>query len=141
MNTVATNKKSWFENLISELALIKKFNDAKAPLQDGEQVLGEMSELAKKLFTLSCMLRKEAGQAELEAKYGSDADMQGHAMKKQELEQKANALKEIMFTILYEQFNAWDKSIGLRVGFQVVVIKGGGVPDFIKFMGGGGNRS
>ncbi len=137
MNTVTTNKKSWFENLISELALITKFNDAKAPLQEGEQVLGEMSELAKKLFTLSCMLRKEAGQAELEAKYGSDADTQGLTMKKQELERKASTLREIMFTILYEQFNAWDKSIGLRAGFQVIVVNGGGVPEFIKLRGGG----
>ena len=102
--------------------------------------VGEMSAICKKLFTLGRLLEKDASQSYLDSKYCPDKDRKLELQSKaSELGTKSGVLKEIMWISIKDDFNLWRETIGIRMGFKVVISKpDDDMPQFLRgFLGGG----
>ena len=121
-NTTETGA-TWLRLLPHEASLVKEDELIEPPeeVQKGEKILGEMSLIAKKLFTLSQTLRKDEEQTLLDLRYSRDKSKipELHA-KYQELHLKADAILEIMWITIHEELVSYDKNISIRAGFKVI---------------------
>lgn len=118
---------TWLKLLPLELAGISKDDiiEPEYELEKDDQVVGDMSHISRQLFTLAKLLEKDARQCDLDSNYCADK------AKKLELEAKtveflakSQAIKEIMWIGLRDEFGIWGKNIGIRTGSKVVIMEG-----------------
>jgi len=110
-------------------------------VEEGDHIIGDMSNSVKQLFTLGRMLEKDAKQNMLDCQYCTDT------VKKQELEAKATELEAksliislLMWISIRDELGIWTEDIGIRCGFRVVVTKEkeDDLPPFLRRLMGGG---
>ena len=91
------------------------------PLNDGDNVIGDMDDTCKKLYALYLFNMQAADKLAVEARYCKDKD------KRKELtagsyksSMLAYALYQIMFMEIRDQFKCWDMNLDIKVGFKIV---------------------
>lgn len=104
------------------------------PIGENDHLIGEMSDITRRLFTLGRLLQKDATQSALDAQYCNDktkkAELQARAS---EFAAKSKVLKDIMWIGIHDEFGLWGVSTGVRSGFKVVTIPDdNGMPPFLK---------
>ena len=132
---------TWLKLLPMELDTIKGFIEPEFTIKNTDKVVGEMSELTKKLFTLGRLLEKDGNQNKLDSHYCADNE---HKLeleaKAAEYTMKAQAVKILMWIGVREELQLWSANIGIRSGFKVVVIPDNDnddIPPFLKSLFGG----
>ena len=114
-------KESFFAEL-EEVLENKKFIDPNAPPRPQDVVVDQMSELEKAIYTLSSKKAKLAGMSMLRIMYENvskdDEEKLIKAMKI--LDAQAKTLNEIMWILIKDRLQLWDKSIGVRSNYLVV---------------------
>lgn len=106
------------------------------PLEKNDHLVGEMSDMIKRLFTLGWLLQKDAKQSSLDAQYCTDkvkkVELQSKA---RELTAKSNVLKELMWIGIQDELGLWNENTGIRTGFKVVTTstsEDDGIPPFLR---------
>lgn len=128
---------TWLKLLPLELSDVKDVVEPEDEPARNEKVVGQMSELDKKMFTLGRRLSHRGKQLELDSHYCAGAE------EKLELESKAReyvaksmALAAIMWIGIRDEFGLWGVSeIGVRAGFKVVISpnsEDNNIPPFLK---------
>ena len=101
-----------------ELAEIKEFQEPTADIEDGDHVVGDMSEDLKKLWTLWKQSAYRASELKLQLRYGQQNVTKAQTT---EAETKAEVLNIIFWIAIHDEFSLWDKeSTGVRKGYKVV---------------------
>jgi len=116
---------TWFRLLPSELNGIQDEDYWDPEIECDtrtDNLVGVMSDVLKQLFTLYRRLDELAARTKLDARYSRNIDdAKQNAFRAIEFKTKADALSEILWISIRDEFNLWDKpSIGLRRGFKVV---------------------
>lgn len=130
---------TWLKLLPLELDGITNFIEPDHPLTEGDQEVGEMSDMSRQLFTLGRLLEKDARQLRLDAHYCNDEvkklELEGKCA---ELMDKSNVVRELMWIGIKDDFGLWRDSIGVRVGYKVVTRPdtSNDVPPIIRLLGG-----
>ena len=109
-------------------------------MNKGDHIVGKMSDLARRLYTLSCLLEKSAGQYTLDGKYCRDtAEKLRLESKTHELAAKSQVIKDIMWIIIREELDLWNVGIGVRKDFKVITTEDSDndMPSFFKRLFGG----
>lgn len=117
--------KELFENtFLSELQEIErgKFIEPNAEARPEDNIVGEMDELEKAIYTLSNKKAKLAGMSVLQLSFESLNSDEKTCLTHAALSLKTQSenLKELMWTLIKDRLNLWDRSIGIRRGFKVV---------------------
>ena len=112
-----------------------------------DKVVGTMSDICKRLYTLHCQLERIAGQSSLDANYCNDK------MEKKRLEakacecvEKAGTMMAIMWIAIRDEFEIWNRYIGIRIAYKVVTCpehEGRQMPPLLRDLlgfGGGENE-
>ena len=133
---------SWFKLLPMELSTIDE-SDFVEPAYEQEakdSPVGEMSDITRRLFTLSLFLEKNARQAGLDARYCADkTERLELRAKSQECMEKAKLIADLMWISIKDEFGLWGKPVGVRAGYKVVIMPEpeDGMPPFFRgFFGG-----
>ena len=91
------------------------------PVDETGDVIGEMDITCKKLYTLYMLNMQTADKLALDARYCKDKD------KRKELtagciksHMLAQALYQILFMEIRDQFNCWDMILDIKAGFKIV---------------------
>lgn len=108
-----------------ELADIKESNYIQpgATLGKDDQEIGVMSDFCKQLWTLGKQMEKDAMQHHLDSHYCNDKGKQVELQTKEnELAAKSETLKSLMWIAIKDELGLWDKHIGIREGFKIVVM-------------------
>ncbi len=129
----------WFKLLPLELSEIPETElaEPRHPMQQNDRQVGDMSLLAKKLFTLAMLLDKSGSQNKLDAQYCNDKTERERLMARaSEYSSKAEALRTLMWIGIKDEFGLWNDSIGVRVGFRIVISpqNENDLPPFLKNM-------
>ena len=124
-----------------ELSGVKEseFIEPDHPLEKSDQVVGDMSDTAKRLFTLGRLMEKDASQFRLDAHYCNDEAKKSElAAKSDELAAKATFVRDLMWIGIRDELGLWGKGIGVRPEFKVVTMPdiSDDIPPIIKrFLG------
>lgn len=120
---MANERSTWLKLLFIQLSNLedKDIVEPIKELESSEPVLGQMSELAKKLWTLKWWAQKDGSQASVDAHFASSSEQRVELMAKaRELEFKSQAIDEIMWVTIREDIGNWQDSLGVRSGFVVI---------------------
>lgn len=134
---------TWLKLLPSKLDSINEwdFIEPDHALESSDQLVGEMSDMSKRLLTLGRLLEKEAYQSQLDAHYcNNKAKKLELEAKGTELQAKATVLKGLMWIGIKDEFGLWGESvIEIRTGFKVVtkLSSEDDLPPFIRRILGG----
>lgn len=131
---------TWLKLLPMELDSIQNIIEPDHPIEKNDNVVGQMSETAKKLFTLGRLLEKDASQNALDSHYCTDkAQKLEREAKAGEYAAKAQAVKLLMWIGIRDELRLWGEDVGVRSGFVVVVTKADNndIPPFLKRLFGG----
>ena len=129
---------TWLKLLPLELSGMDKVEiiEPEYPVGKNDHLVGEMSDMTRRLFTLGRLLEKDANQSKLDAQYCPDkarkAELQSRA---NEFMVKSNIIKELMWVGIKDEFGLWNISIGVRAGFKVVTMpdsQNDDIPPFFK---------
>ena len=106
------------EMLPLELKDIHNYIEPEMELEKSDHEVGIMSDELKKLFTMWRQLGLKCAEAKLHMSF----NVKGiNIARCRELDSKAEAIKNIFWIAIYDEFELWDKSdIGVRKGFNVV---------------------
>lgn len=135
---------TWLKLLPLELDGINEseFIEPDVALKKTDQQIGTMSEMARRLYTLSRLLAKDANQFNLDAHFCNDKVKKSELVAKSlEFVAKATVIQELVWIGIRDDLGIWDEPIGVRMGFKVVTYPetGDDMPPFIKrIMGLGG---
>ncbi len=114
---------TWFKLLPIELSGINESDFIEPDYEKGEsdQLVGDMSDTARRLYTLAQVLEKHANQYKLDFEFCTDK------VKKLELEARAHELmakssitRGLMWIGIRDEFGLWVDYVGVRTGFVVV---------------------
>uniref|UniRef100_A0A6M3JEH3 Uncharacterized protein n=1 Tax=viral metagenome TaxID=1070528 RepID=A0A6M3JEH3_9ZZZZ len=126
---------TWLKLLTMELDSIAKADFMEPPeaLSPNDNVIGDMDDSDKRLFTLSRLLIRDAQQNKLDSNFCPDKG------RREELENKAmnygakaQVVKELLWIGLRDRFGLWNGTIGIRAGFKVVTIHNDNTDDDIS---------
>lgn len=91
------------------------------PVDETGDVIGEMDITCKKLYTLYMFNMQAADKLALDARYCKDKDKRKEfiagSIKSHML---AQALYQILFMEIRDQFNCWDMNLDIKAGFKIV---------------------
>lgn len=114
---------TWLQLLPLELDGINndKMIEPMHPLEKADHVVGEMSDMSKRLFTLAQLLDKSGNQSKLDAQYCTDkVERLEHMAQTNEFLAKSETVRTLMWIGIKDEFGLWNEGIGVRVGFKVV---------------------
>ena len=114
---------TWLKLLPIELDGLSSADFIEPPHRDikDDKVVGLMSEDCKRLWTLHILLEKVSQQYRLDAHYCRDeAEKEKLETKAVECAEKAHAMLAIMWIAIRDEFEIWNRTIGIRVGYKVV---------------------
>ncbi|OGD31800.1 hypothetical protein A3C91_00020 [Candidatus Azambacteria bacterium RIFCSPHIGHO2_02_FULL_52_12] len=116
---------SWLKVLQIELAEIKKYIEPAEPVDSKMDIrVGEANDEAMRLYTLRECLSKAGAETAVQARFGGTEEIREQAVAKlHELQEKAETVTHLFWTSIHEQFGHWEKPIGIRRGFEVVIVK------------------
>jgi len=93
------------------------------PLEKDDQVVGDMSDTTKRLFTLGRLMEKDSHQSQLDAHYCNDkAKKLELETKAEELSIKAGVVRGLMWISLRDELGLWGANVGVRPGYKVVTM-------------------
>ena len=122
-----------------EMAELKKEDliEPEYPIEEGETIMGEMTEKQIKLYTIAAKMKKAAAEAAIEARFGRDNKLRTEAAKKtMEAKTKADIIMDIMWADIKDTCDLWEyPSIGIRQGYKVITNKPE-PPSFLDFLRG-----
>ena len=133
---------TWLQLLTLELNSIAKSDIIEpdhAP-ENGDLPVGEMPDMARRLFSLGRLLEKDGVQCQIDAHYCNDKvkklELEARC---QELKAKSSVLMELMWIGIRDELGLWNENVGVRSGFKVVMRPdtGGDMPPFLKRLLGG----
>lgn len=120
-----------------EMAELKKEDliEPEYPIEEGETIMGKMTEKQIKLYTIATKMKKAAAEAAIEAKFGRDNKLRGEAAKRTiEAKAKADIIMNIMWADIKDTCDLWEyPSIGIRQGYKVTANKSE-PPSFLDFL-------
>lgn len=116
---------SWIKILQIEIGEIKKYIEPRESVDaENEIPLGEANEEVKRLFTLRELLNKTGAEMAIKARFGETKEAREQAiLKLHELKDKVETVNHNLWTSVHEQLGHWEKNIGIRKGFVVVILK------------------
>lgn len=89
--------------------------------EKNDNVVGEMPDMCRRLFTLGLGLEKTARQYLLDAQYCTDKAVKSQLLAKaNESAKKAQVLMLLMWIGIRDELELWGENIGMREGFKVV---------------------
>lgn len=112
---------------LAELLTVEDKDPGKK-IEENEEIVGDMTELEKKIYALSNANGKMSGYLALKAMYDlSDGDehestlLQAHRLKDQ-----SKCLKDLLWALIWERLNdtIGHRAIGVRKGFRIVAFEG-----------------
>ena len=133
---------TWLKLLTLELDSINE-SDIIEPVctpQKDDHPVGEMSDAARRLFTLARLLEKDAKQCQLDANFCGDKTIRLELEARgYELAAKSEATQALMWISIRDEFKVWHESVGVRSSFKVVVSPNADndIPPFLKKLLGG----
>jgi len=120
-----------------ELDSVTEFMEPPVEIEPNDRLVGDMSDMDKRLWTLSKALERSSNQYQLDAKYAFKEQRDELVAKARELGAKSNILIGLMWTSIRDELELWgERNIGVRAGFKIVVAPDidGDMPPFIKRM-------
>lgn len=115
------------------LSDVDKYVEPQNNIDDHDIVLGEASDVAKRLYTLWMQHQKSSDQIGLDLKYEENKSEESMA-KYSELAGKARIFESLFWCTLNDEHGAWMKPIGIRKGWKVVQVPPK-PPGFLKILG------
>ena len=124
MEKEATNiLKEFIQVLYLELQTVKEedIQNLFGPVEEGEEILGSVSDDIRKLSALSVKLGKERDQLGVDIKWSEDIEARKEMIKTgNKLNAKYKFYRELLFISVRDYFGIWDKGLGLRENFVAV---------------------
>jgi hypothetical protein len=117
---------TWIKLLPLELDSIKAadYIEPEWEMESKDRVVGEMSQTARQLFTLSRMLEREADQLTVAHKYCASKSMKSELEGKiDQYKAKSQLLKGAVWISLKDEHKLWGENVGIRAGFKVVTFE------------------
>ncbi|MFH1091719.1 MAG: hypothetical protein V1742_09145 [Pseudomonadota bacterium] len=133
-----SENKAWIRLIPMELDAIeeKDFIEPKNVIGEGDTEIGPMSLEAKRLWTLSQHYAKASAEARIEETFG-DSEAADHT-KSNRLAGYAAEIRDIMWTVIKDDHELWDKpfTIGITRSFKVISSPSKSLPSFLRGLGG-----
>ena len=131
----------WYKFLMIELQEVKNFVDPNSDMTRYDKEVGTMTDDQKRLYTLVQNLSRNADELKLKAKYATSQEEVDELRKKiDELEEKANVIRKIMWVCIQDEFGLWglrdEETVGVRRGFKIVITTRPAM-NFMDFLRGG----
>lgn len=99
-----------------------QYIDPGSEVEKTDNIVGTAPDNLKKLYTLWKLKDKAAAELALKATYSrSKEEVIEHLSKASEYHYKAEALKQLFWVAIHDEFSLWDKEVaGIRTGWQVI---------------------
>lgn len=113
----------WLKLLPLELSEMSESEiiEPRHPTGKSDTLVGEMSDMSKRLFTLAQSLDKAGNQCKLDAQYcPNKTERMELAAKTNEFLSKAETLRTLMWIGIKDEYGLWNAPIGVRIGFKIV---------------------
>lgn len=111
----------WLKLLPLELSQIDSFKEPDVDMEPGDNLIGELTPVLKRLYTFWRKLEEAAARNEVDYHYSRQENKEDLKNKSCELEAKARALRFIFWVCLQDEYQTWGKGrVGVRRGFKVV---------------------
>lgn len=118
------DKTAWLELINLEVKSIETKIEPKGKRDLDDEILGEISEYSKKLYTLWMRTEKESSQLELDIKYDSLEEEVNITLEKlAKLKSTSRLLKELFWYTCNDEFDTWTCNVGIREGWILVKVK------------------
>jgi hypothetical protein len=117
----------------------KDFRWTDQNISGNEHIVGEASDGLKRIWTFAEKLEEAALQSLVQARFSKSREAGEELYKKaKEFKEKEETLRRIFWICLKDEFNLWDRPVGIRKGFKVVWYESTpgppGFPDFLDFL-------
>lgn len=127
---------TWLKLLQLELDSINESDiiEPNHPVGDDDRVVGDMSDIDKRLFTLGNLMERDAKQSHLDATYCNDSAKKVELIAKaNEFIAKSSIIHDMMWVNIKEELGLWTgAAIGVRAGSKVVVRPPDEIPPIIR---------